>query len=179
MTDPTRFVLSALDQFARVAWFTGRAGADLFVSTNIAEAFTFDARVEADRKVASLNEFSALHGWTFSVEEVVTGPRHPHLMTDQELRTARADLIRAKLVADKIDLGRWVAHRQADLFAEQRIRAELGVELSVQGDSFVMEGPSGRHELAVSMTDDRRLSAHWEGFKRENQKRADLLGGSS
>lgn len=170
MTSPLRFILSALDQFARVSWFTGRAGADLFVSTNIAEAFAFDTREEADRKAASLNEFSPLHGQTFSVELVTTAARSPHLMTDQELRTARADLLRAKLEAEKMDLGPWVAHRQADIVAEQMIRDDLGVKLSVQGDEFVMEGPTGRHTLATSVTNDERLAAHWEGFKREAEK---------
>lgn len=165
-----RFILSALDRFARVSWFTGRVGEDKFVSTNVAEAFAFSTREEADRKADSMNEFSAIHGQTFSVEEVLTGSRRPHLMTDQELRTARADLIRARLEAEKIDLGPWVAHRQADVIAEQMIRSDLGVSLSVVGDSFVMEGPTGRHELAVSETGDRRLSEHWDGFKRETEK---------
>lgn len=152
--------------------FTGRAG-EGFVSSDPAEAFIFSTREEADRKAVSLNRASALHCLEFEAVEIMTAGKSPHVMTDQELRSSRADLIRAKLQAEKLDLGAWVAHRQAQVIAEQRVRDDLGIKLSVQGDSFVMEGPTGRHEIAVSVTSDARLSAHWEGFKRETQKRVD------
>lgn len=36
--------------------------------------------------------------------------------------------------------------------------------LTVNGDRFVMSGPSGVHSLLVAATDRERLDAHWKGF---------------
>lgn len=43
-----------------------------------------------------------------------------------------------------------------------------GCDLFVEGDRFVMTGPSGRHELTISETDRERLHKHWDGFRRNN-----------
>lgn len=40
----------------------------------------------------------------------------------------------------------------------------LGLFLRQIGDEFVMTGPTGEHKLAVSVTNNERLQAHWEGF---------------
>ena len=43
---------------------------------------------------------------------------------------------------------------------------DLGISLALAGDGeeFVMVGPTGRHSLAVSVTSQARLDAHFEGF---------------
>jgi hypothetical protein len=40
----------------------------------------------------------------------------------------------------------------------------LGITLVVDGGEFVMTGPTGRHTLAVSVTTQARLDAHFKGF---------------
>ena len=37
-------------------------------------------------------------------------------------------------------------------------------KLQAIGDRFVMEGPSGKHSLAIVATDAARLNAHWQNF---------------
>lgn len=56
------FVLSSASQF-----YTGRAG-DAWTSANVAEAFSYASRAEAERKAALFNRSTVLHGLTFSVE---------------------------------------------------------------------------------------------------------------
>jgi len=43
---------------------------------------------------------------------------------------------------------------------------ELGISLALasDGEEFVMVGPTGKHSLAVSVTTQDRLDAHFEGF---------------
>ena len=36
--------------------------------------------------------------------------------------------------------------------------------ISIRGNSFVMEGPSGTHSLLIEATDQKRLNAHWVSF---------------
>lgn len=40
--------------------------------------------------------------------------------------------------------------------------------LAIEGDRYVFNGPSGRHSLAVSVTDEARLDAHWDGYVEVN-----------
>lgn len=40
----------------------------------------------------------------------------------------------------------------------------LGITLAIDAGEFVMTGPTGRHTLAVSVTTQGRLDAHFEGF---------------
>ncbi len=47
--------------------------------------------------------------------------------------------------------------------------AKRGVcTLSIEGDRYVFEGPTGRHSLDIDSTDEARLDAHWDGYVENN-----------
>lgn len=51
----------------------------------------------------------------------------------------------------------------------QTVMARNGIcRLTRENDSYVMAGPTGSHNLAVSCTNEARLDAHWEGFISNN-----------
>lgn len=50
----------------------------------------------------------------------------------------------------------------AEILAE--VPAVEGVTLTVSGDRYAMQGPTGGHSLAIDVTDRARLLAHWQGF---------------
>ncbi len=49
--------------------------------------------------------------------------------------------------------------------AEQPIKS-MRCTLTLEGDEYIMRGPSGKHSLCVHHTSPERLKAHWKGFIR-------------
>ena len=48
--------------------------------------------------------------------------------------------------------------------APNAVRQHAKATLQVEGERFVMRGPSGKHSLLIQCTDAKRLDAHWQQF---------------
>lgn len=46
----------------------------------------------------------------------------------------------------------------------------LIAKMYIDGDWIVMEGVTGIHRIAVSASDDERISIHWKGFRERCQQ---------